>query len=794
MSYHHPWYEYYLAIAPIWAVFAVQLSYEPCRRFSLKVICGAWLGYGLGALVHTIIAALLPANEYHRLWSIVLNIPFTLFICMGHRASPCKLRELWLAEAALIMNCSPVAFYVFHPYLDGLVFTTASTYGAVVAMVIMRILSAFNALPRGGPSRLETFAATVAEVYDVFCTFFTSANKHPALIDQTYAQLVEQCREMSALPIPPELKNTMWRMIGFLISIKEAISGGPFDDTLIDLLWRPLAVDILDLRSEAAVMLRGSFDNNTPATVENDNVGDLSRKCFEKVLKNQLACEELLGSSFSDYDELMRFRFGIGNMLYFASEVQAFHDALTKLRSQWRKKERLPIMELLFGPIYELADFLNDWWKKPFFIGLEEDPSIWHKMKFSVRYTLSITVGSLLLRAGALYLPLLKARSLWCILGVQVASLPTAGATLVRGTHRFIGTVLGCMIGMLCLWVNAHSVSSMVVEMLIISFFCKLIQLSSEAIGYASLVTFLTWTVVCMGLSFTMYDDELEDMLIASAWRSALTLGGVIFGSIFSCVVVPSYASYRLRLSSAFAIENSTREVEKAVAQLIDVYTRPEGEVEDNRAEFSALSFKLLGERLSLLNDSRAEVLVYGPVGITPRLVESMIHSEVEISKMNRCAIILHNALVKTALSPKDREDGLLSKVLPPLKEMEAALTLARMRVVDEIRNDTRSRHITFNEDVNVAVQKCFDAFFAARKADLDEAKDWSEPLSEKLDSGGARAFFLMYALKLFSEQWTVLETRLFGCHVPVEMIPRSTSPSISHPRSRALSHSASQG
>ncbi|KAF4669470.1 hypothetical protein FOL47_002544 [Perkinsus chesapeaki] len=765
--YYQPWYEFFLVLAPIWALFVATPS-NPAftKSFGWKVIAGAWLGLGFGSLVRFIIECIDP-SQYHPMWAAVLAIPFNLFLLMGQRFGQCKLKELFFTEIALIVASFPIAFYMFKPYGDGLAFTVATTYGSLVAMFFVWLSKTLNLVGGDEPSILEGFSYTIADVFDIFATYYPSPTKPGQLIPKSYKALTTKCRELALMRGglgSREVSNSAWKMCEYLISIAEVLKDGDFDEALKELYWKPIAMDVLDLRSQVISTLRACFEGGVEGTVdEMKQLRGAIRDVYDHI--EWIHKEGQLTSTSSRPEDIARFRFGIESMLYFSSEVEVFCNAILKMNVEQKEKDRAEsFVGICLSPITELISFLKEWWMKPFFIGLDEDPSIWHKLEFPIHSTIVTTIGYIMIVAIGLSSPLFKLHGFWFFLVVEVAFLPNAGATLIQGSLREIGTIAGCLLAILFLWINHRSVAALVVEMIAIMFASKLVSELVPSLGYAALVGNLTWEVMCIGMAFSMGELPVDELVIVTAWRAVLTLGGALFCSLFSCVVFPEFASEKLRMSSAFVVEESAKAVTKALNQLVEIHSDPDyAEVSDDRTRFAEQSFKLMEERISLRTVSWAEVFVYGSLRVIPDITKRIMKCEVLINEMSMSALTLQNSLVRVALLPKSEVDARpIRKLLPALKKVATSLGLSSKRLVLRMRKSTNPKAISFNEDVNIAIQEFLDAFNEAQE--MPRNADGVDPVWN-------RAYYLAYSIRLFGNQWNSLEESLLLQRVPIELL-----------------------
>lgn len=316
---------FYQIIAPMWAMFDADFNYQWSFTFWRVTITTAWFAWATGALVH-LIATSIGDN---RLWAVLFQYPFTFFYCLIHTHGGCKLNAIIAGEPALVISNFTSTFYFVKAYREGMGIAVAGTYGISVTFTLLTILKIFNMLPHAGPSAIDQFAYSAANFYDVLLSYTCTGTKQKDMINDAYQDFLHACMQLSNTQIPPHIGSPAWSMAGFLFSLRSAIFSGPFTDSMNRLYWNPLAADLVQLRSDVGLVLRGlgsaqerDIDLRARSREVELHLLEVDRKAFNDA-----------GEKVST-EELMRLQFMFGSMMYFAIRAGEFRKAICSAEKQ----------------------------------------------------------------------------------------------------------------------------------------------------------------------------------------------------------------------------------------------------------------------------------------------------------------------------------------------------------------------------------------------------------------------------------------------------------------------------
>ncbi|KAF4737127.1 hypothetical protein FOZ62_003289, partial [Perkinsus olseni] len=739
------WYIPHMILGPIWAAVASDFNYQFCKSFSRRAITGVWIGATTGALVHYLISVMSGTvgkpEEYPRLWAVFLQLPFTFMFCMARGQAGCKLSDVFLGQHALIVSSIPTEFFTISPYGEDIVYAVSGTVGILVSFILITLLKLLHWLPSPGLPPFEEFSYEAADFYDVLTSYANSGRKQHKIVESTCEDFVEACIGITGGGGPKELYGPAWQMAGFLFSLRQVGLRGCYSDFIMEHYWDPLASKIFKLRSDVGAVLRNLFDPDADPEVLNIDLRTRARRLESGLLTADNAAERgYMEGKFEPPKsyEFMRFQFMIGSIMFFAVRTEEFKEAVLKLRQG--KLEKSEESHGVYRLFENFADFWKVWWKKPFFNRTEEQRSIQPQLMFTVRFTAAIVVASVVLIIGGWYSDGVYHHARWAIVPLYVCFMPTVGSSLLRGTRRVLGTMAGAALGMICVLANAHDRAAVFVEAMVVGYVGKLASLY-HPIEYAGRQFMNTWYVVCLDLALSTMDSKRE-MVIAAAWRLGLTTCGILYCTLVSGMFFPDFASDQMRLRSAHALSRAGKGVREAMDQLVASRESEDGtaDIQDLRQEFGSHIFEDIRSVMSCRSDASAEIAVFGRMMLISDMSKRVFRNSSDLFRLTRYSLVLHNSLVSTTLRVTGCAVEILDPLLPSLKEFSQALEASRSRLVEEMVKPDASRGSPPPlDDINVTMQKCVDAFLAARRQLVKDALNGSDRAIRVTNGGGFR-------------------------------------------------------
>lgn len=163
---------------------------------------------------------------------------------------------------------------------------------------------------------------------------------------------------------------------------------------------------------------------------------------------------------------------------------------------------------------------------------------------YPCRFALATHMAAVLLLAISKEVPEIADYVFWTLLPFIFCFLPTTGAVILKSFRRFLGTIVGGLASMACLWLNPGNKSAFLMQCFIITFFGKLAS-TSPKIGYAGQVFGLTWDIVVWS-TWVSGSSDFYDALELGAWRMSMTTLGTVLSVIGALLLFPAHATRQL--------------------------------------------------------------------------------------------------------------------------------------------------------------------------------------------------------------------------------------------------------
>ncbi|KAF4651593.1 hypothetical protein FOL47_000294 [Perkinsus chesapeaki] len=703
---------------------------------------------------------------YYPLAGIAMCIPFVFLISLGYRGLGCKLTLAWAVEPCTIQVFTAVAFYNHYPYIEATYMAALATITTTATFVLVCILHEAGLIPTTGLSPVEKFTFATADLYSAVVDSATSKATQKSL-SAASTQFDMAFHALIASNLPVELQGSAWKIASLLLSLRRTLNENPLTGASVACWWNPIAGQVNQLRCSTVAALRSASPNPKCREIEDDaNMDDL--EILGKSLRKRVSEIEHKSAGRQVSNELVRFESIMAALIDLAYEVSEFCKSNRECQknSQRRSDKSVSIPKRIQQWCRDEVDSFVHWWKAPLFADIKEGLSVRDRLLFVLRVSICISIAAVVMVIISWYSPIAKTYFTYLLAPLYMCNLPTAGATLLKGTRRIIGTFAGCVLVVACTAANPHILQAWILELWIISYIGILVSLNPK-FGYAGLLFILAW--VSVGFNNGVYtNDRPEEMFLTAAWRMGLTLGGVIAVDLASLVIFPQFASAQLRDISARAIREAANSVSYAIALVTDPDEDSLDKALHGRQQLGPKIFKYSSKRNALRGDALAEVAVYGKLHMVPVNCKKILENHWKITQMTSTAVVLYDALVAAAQTEHAEVQNVLVSVRPAMLKMLVALNTSASRIYDDLAHDKVKQPVSISpdEDVNLVMQQCSEVFHDACDKLLAHESS-SDEIGYCLR---VEIIQMLYALSLFVEDWTALEESLLDIAPVTEM------------------------
>ncbi|KAF4657499.1 hypothetical protein FOL47_008409 [Perkinsus chesapeaki] len=128
----------------------------------------------------------------------------------------------------------------------------------------------------------------------------------------------------------------------------------------------------------------------------------------------------------------------------------------------------------MVGGLKVIGGAVKKWLKRPLFNDLHGYSDLISRMRIPVRTALSMSIVCTMLVLWGNYSENVRLHGFWAVIPQYVLYLPTAGATLLKGTKRIIGTLLGGALAVLCLYLHPDNMAAFLEGPSMLKIFCSL--------------------------------------------------------------------------------------------------------------------------------------------------------------------------------------------------------------------------------------------------------------------------------------------------------------------------------
>lgn len=188
--------------------------------------------------------------------------------------------------------------------------------------------------------------------------------------------------------------------------------------------------------------------------------------------------------------------------------------------------------------------------------------------RYPLRLTLSQQVAAhTVLAISTVYPDTVGEYGFWIMMPFFFCMLNTIGGSVIKGTRRVVGTILGALVAMLCAEINgAGNTTALALELCILTYLGKLASLHSD-VGYAGQVFAFTWMILLLACTEC---STVTDVLTPVISRSYMTVIGVIAAIGMSATVLPTYSLNIWRSRVAKLLPSAGQSTQAALVGVIE--------------------------------------------------------------------------------------------------------------------------------------------------------------------------------------------------------------------------------
>ncbi|KAF4675654.1 hypothetical protein FOL47_007426 [Perkinsus chesapeaki] len=743
--------------------------------FTIKGLITIIMAFGIGEAMFQIVLAVCEALNapYSRIWATVVTYPFSLFFALGTPTSRCKLGDYIMPNVASAFVYIPTSLYFEEAAQETLVAFVMAIYAFFIPIVFLALLKATGLLITNGPPPMVRFACDAAAFNGLLNDYFVSAGTHKEVLDAAEKHFNDICVELAKSPLPPEVATILFHMSGELFALHESlVEIGDFEPAIVEKMWKPIAGDLMELRSNVDLVLRQTAEGNT------DEDGQLSQKlrdCEANLLRSlddigMNVASNCDADEAPEASEVVRFHYATGSLVYFAYLVEKYRVATqAMLKAHEGENELYPYLH----PFSTAWNAAKAWWKKPLFADLEDKADLRRRLKFPVRYSIALFCVVLPLSAWAKFSENVRMHCFWSVVPIYMCFLPTPGASLLKGTRRAAGTILGAACSLICIVANPLDRAALLLELLIFSFLGRLGRVAVPWIDYAGFVFPLTFTVV--GFGSLLIPGSLSFMLYNACWRIVFTLCGVTLALLGSILFFPEFACDKLRRASGRIIKEVADQIDHqlklvAACEPGDDVSVTEEELTAGVRDLGLKVYESIAHRANLMADARAEIAVFSPFTKLLDVNRRVMMEQHLITELLRNALVLSSSLGSAAPYLSDPAARVaMEPLLKAIEGLQEAMSKSAEAMSQEISSAGKDRVQPVIDNVNVQLQQCTDIMVEVRNKYLADLMAGKGDLRQLKRESGFRIYHTIYALTAFAEKWNTLEGGLLGRQMPVE-------------------------
>lgn len=558
-------------LAPTWALVISQSHAGSVFADGVKSILGSLIGVGCGLACYAL-TELMPIDDSARhVTATVLAIPFALLICLGDPVLGSPLGAWMKADAACLSLYIVASFSKLNGYRAGLSAIIAFSYGSACAMVVsglVRLLwTSQGSTKRRLSDALYAFRASQTHWLEGLTGFMTSASgDHGPELDMRQEAAVRALGAFQAAlgqakngdpfqvlqrpDLAKELSIVSVLMHSQLLAFRDTITPRSYREDTMRAAFNPIADQFNRTRMVAVLALRPTTSERVSDIARlslNENASEL----YRALISNATLTATNRSSDLPQGDEVVRLHFVIVSLIRFSLLLDRFLDGLDqslRVESVWRS----------------LSVFYAEKARNLF------TTSCWLRTGNRAHAFRSVLSQQIVAQMA-----LLVARQtpnsfgpyvIWAQLPVVFCFLSTFGGSLIKGSRRVLGTLVGGAIGCVSAAAHAGSESSFWLEMLMFAFIGKVFSYHAN-VGYAGPVFAFTWFICMLG---NVQENDQDVLLHAVFYRMVLTVAGVVLSYIFSVTLFPSFSGSEVRRSMSKAVATGSQLIVNGIRRVVE--------------------------------------------------------------------------------------------------------------------------------------------------------------------------------------------------------------------------------
>ena len=759
-------------LAPTWAL--ILTSYHAGTVFAAGVrsIIGACIGAGLGAAAYSL-ASLLPSSiENQHILGTVIVIPFAFFLMLADNVVASPLSSFIQADVALLSMYLVATFSNGSGYVSCINAIIALSYGSLSAITIVslfRLFSDIGSTHRQLRDAKKHFQASQTNWLEGLTAFMTSASDDH--VDElkfrqevatgglaTFQKILSTARQadpLCVLECPAacsEITVTIVLMHSQLLAFNETISQESYSDDTMRAAFPPSVYESFNRTRMAVVLALRPTSSEKIRKFAHSSLKNEAINLYDSLISNAALTAQNRHSDLPIGRQVVRLHSAVFSLIIFTLLVDHYIgevETATRIQTSW-------------------TSFLNFYSEKFFRIWKKDQ---WKKTT-NFAYMYRAVIGQQIVAQIALFISRSDEKEfgpyvLWSMLPILFTFLSTMGGTVIKGSKRILGTLIGGGLGCITALTNSNSPSSFFLEMMIVAFIANLFSYH-PACGYASTVGGITWIIITLP-SIAVTDTSV--MLHRVLYRLVLTVGGVVASLLISCLMFPSFSSSEMRTSVSKSIGICTQLISDGIRGVVEGTPFQEDGINRLSATSSVSSFRGAGEKALrslqkyiaklhvLCVESRAEmafVQTFCCASDNTVSVRTLTDAERNLYRLIDSVLVLVATSATTRTSRHAHELFFTEAVLSSLIQFVAKVELSGTKLAGIIHGD-ESYSL---DDCYISEQlECVDQNLMAVRQILGETRR----LPEAVVGGSPLIYVFLFALGEMTDNWDEFVRGLSG-------------------------------
>jgi len=583
-------------LAPTWALVLTNIHAGTVFADGIRSILGASLGAGFGVAAYALADLVQTGSENQHIIATLMVVPFAFLIVLGDPVVKSPLSGIIRSDVALLAMYIVCSFSNLAGYTYAVNAIIALSYGSVSAMVVIgtfRIFSDLGSTRRKVADSLENFRAAQTYWLEGLTAFMTSASgdhmdelghrQDSATESLTNFQqtmsLARGTDPWSVLRYPEmcsDITVTCVLIHSQLLAFSETITQESYNEDTMQTTFVPIAESYNKARMSVILALRPS----TPIKVRRNAhiaLKDEAINLYNALISNASKTAQNRSSHLPIGPQVVRMHSAVFSLIIFTLLVDHLLDDVDTATS-------------LCDPFESMKIYYSEKWVKLF------NRCEWKKTT-NFAYIYRAVIGQQIVAQIALFIARMDPDNfgkyiLWSMLPILFTFLSTVGGSIIKGSKRVIGTIIGGGLGCITGLTNADSPSSFFLEMMIVSFIANLFSYHAS-VGYAATVGGFTWFIMTLP-SINVPDTSV--LLTNVYYRLVLTVGGVVASLLISGLVFPSFSASEMRKSFSRTVIVCTQLITDGIRGVMEGTPYQEEGLSRLSATTSVESFKGAGQ------------------------------------------------------------------------------------------------------------------------------------------------------------------------------------------------------